>query len=157
MLKSGCHDNERHESAYRTEAHQMDIEKAEALYKALWNHLLSLNDKDLTIQANNARDAVNALAAADNDDEKEEIIKAYYRILYPSGRGGLSDVVIWSEDYDSRIALNEPIAITKLELWKIINSASLNPAANSSRSADSAEKKTGIKGADSSYERKAAF
>ena len=78
--------------------HKMDTEKATALYTELWEHLKSLNDKSLKIQTSNANAAVRYLSAAVSDEEKEAIIRTYYDILFPA-RGGLSDVVLWDNDF----------------------------------------------------------
>ena len=45
--------------------------------------------------------------------------KPSFRVQYPGNRGGLSDVVLWDEDYDPRVALNEPIDRIRKELWEI--------------------------------------
>lgn len=121
------------------EERKMDTEKAAALYMELWNHLKSLNQKSLSIQTNNAHEAVRVLAAAASEEEKEEIIRTYYRILYPGGRGGLSDVVLWSEDYETRLALNEPIHRIEKELWNLIVSSVNIPVKNTARSVDCTE------------------
>lgn len=97
----------------------MDTERAKALFIELRDHLRKQNSRDLDIQTRNAAKAVQYLEAASSKEEKEEIIKTYFRVLYPSGRGGLSDVVLWDEDYDTRVALNEPIDRIRKELWEI--------------------------------------
>ncbi len=104
----------------------MDTEKATALYTELWEHLKSLNDKSLKIQTSNANAAVRYLSAAVSDEEKEAIIRTYYDILFPA-RGGLSDVVLWDNDFQTRIALNEPLHRIQKELRKIMESSSDAP------------------------------
>ena len=104
----------------------MDTEKAAALFAELWEYLKSLNDRSLQIQTNNARAAVRYLAAAESAEEQEEIIRTYFRILFPS-RGGLSDVVLWDNDFQTRIALNEPLHRIQKELRKIMESSSDAP------------------------------
>ena len=97
----------------------MDTERAKALFIELRDHLRKQNCRDLDIQAGNAAKTVQYLEAVSSEEEKEEIIKTYFRILYPGGRGGLSDVVLWDEDYDTRVALNEPIDRIRKELWEV--------------------------------------
>lgn len=100
----------------------MDTERAEILFAQLRDHLKEQNMRSLNIQTRNADAAVRYLGAASSEDEKEEIIRDYYRILYPGGRGGLSDLVLWDEDYDVRLALNESIQRIGKELGEIIRS-----------------------------------
>ena len=97
----------------------MDTERAKALFIELRDHLRKQNSRDMDIQTRNAAKAVQYLEAASSEEEKEEIIKTYFRVLYPGGRGGLLDVVLWDEDYDTRVALNEPIDRIRKELWEI--------------------------------------
>lgn len=99
----------------------MDTEKAAALFAELWEYLKSLNDRSLQIQTDNARAAVRYLAAAESAEEQEAIIRTYFRILFPS-RGGLSDVVLWDNDIQTRIALNEPLHRIRKELRRIVDS-----------------------------------
>ena len=98
----------------------MDTERAKLILVGLRDHLKAQDRKDLYFQTRNAGDAVRYLENASSDEEKEEIIRSYYRILFPSGRGGLSDVVLWDEDLETRIALNEPIENAGKELRRII-------------------------------------
>lgn len=126
----------------------MDTGKAAALYTELWEHLKSLHDDSLSIQTNNAREAVRSLAAASSEGEKEEIIRTYYKILYPGGRGGLSDVVLWSEDIETRIALNEPLYRIEKELCALIASSAEAPVSDPVPSADRPEEDAGQGGND---------
>lgn len=98
----------------------MDTESARLILIGLRDHLNAQNDKSLYFQTRNACDAVRYLENASSDEEKEEIIRDYYRILFPGDRGGLSDIVLWDEDFETRIALNEPIENAKKELLRII-------------------------------------
>lgn len=98
----------------------MEIKKAEMLFTELRDYLAKLGDRDLYIQMKNASDAVNYLGQADTDAEKKEIIKTFYRYLYPA-RGGLTDVVIWDNDFETRVALNEPLERIRKELWEIVS------------------------------------
>ncbi len=102
------------------ESNAMDTERAKLILVGLRDHLKAQDRKDLYFQTRNAGDAVRYLENASSDEEKEEIIRSYYRILFPSGRGGLSDVVLWDEDLETRIALNEPIENAGKELRRII-------------------------------------
>ena len=86
----------------------MNIKEAEMLFIELRDYLKQLDQKDLRIQTRNASDAVRYLSEAVSDEEKEEIIRLYYRYLYPP-RGGLTDVVLWDSDFEKRIALNAPL------------------------------------------------
>ena len=86
----------------------MNIKEAEMLFIELRDYLRQLDQKDLRIQTRNASDAVRYLSEAVSDEEKEEIIRLYYRYLYPP-RGGLTDVVLWDNDFEKRIALNAPL------------------------------------------------
>ena len=86
----------------------MNIKEAEMLFIELRDYLRQLDQKDLRIQTRNASDAVMYLSEDVSDEEKEEIIRLYYRYLYPS-RGGLTDVVLWDSDFEKRIALNAPL------------------------------------------------
>ena len=96
-----------------------DIQKATALYKELSEHLKSLEDGSIFHQTKNACEAVSCLENASSDVEKERLIRIYFRLLFPS-RGGLSDIVIWDEDFEKRKALNEAIRSIEKELGKII-------------------------------------
>lgn len=86
----------------------MNIKEAEMLFIELRDYLRQLDQKDLRIQTRNAFDAVRYLSEAASDEEKEEIVRLYYRYLYPQ-RGGLTDVVLWDSDFEKRIALNTPL------------------------------------------------
>ena len=89
----------------------MNIKEAEMLFIELRDYLRQLDQKDLRIQTRNASDAVRYLSEAVSDEEKEEIIRLYYRYLYPP-RGGLTDVVLWDSgdsDYEKRVTLNAPL------------------------------------------------
>lgn len=98
----------------------MDTERARSILIGLRDHLKAQKDENLYFQTRNACDAVRYLENASSDEEKEEIIRDYYRILFPGGRGGLSDTVLWDEDLETRKALNEPIVNAEKELWRII-------------------------------------
>ena len=101
----------------------MDTERAESLFGELRDHLKAQNMRSLNIQTRNADAAVRYLDAASSEDEKEEIIITCYRILYPGGRGGLSDLALWDEDNEVRLALNEPIQRIGKELGEIIRTS----------------------------------
>ena len=64
----------------------MDTERAESLFTQLWDHLKAQNMRSLDIQTRNAEEAVRSLEAASSEEEKEEIIRDYYRILYTNLR-----------------------------------------------------------------------
>lgn len=86
----------------------MNIKEAEMLFIELRDYLVQLDQNDLRIQTRNASNAVKYPSEAASDEEKEEIIRLYYRYLYPP-RGGLSDIVLWDSDYERRTALNAPL------------------------------------------------
>lgn len=115
----------------------MDTERAESLFTQLWDHLKAQNMRSLDIQTRNAEEAVRSLEAASSKEEKEEIIRDYYRILYPGGRGGLSDAVLWDPDYQVRQSLNEPIERIGKELGEIIRTGTEPCAASEGPFAES--------------------
>jgi len=97
----------------------MDTKRAELLLTELRDYLRKLNDEDLYIQTRNVSEAVQYLEQSDTEEEKEQIIRTYFRYLYPA-RGGLSDVVIWDSDFATRVALNEPLERIRKELTAIV-------------------------------------
>lgn len=96
----------------------VDTKKAEALFTELKDCLVWLNKKNLQIQAQNASDAVRYLGSASSEKEKEEIIRSYYRYLFPA-KGGLADIVIWDDDAVKRKAINRTVNRIKKELETI--------------------------------------
>ncbi|MCR4949795.1 MAG: hypothetical protein K6A40_00560 [Solobacterium sp.] len=101
----------------------MDTERAKAVFAELEKHLKAQQSRYLNTQIWNAGDAVRCLEQAASEEEKEEIVRQYYRYLFPGGRGGLSDVVLWDDDLKTRIALNAPIVNAEKELQRIIEEA----------------------------------
>lgn len=58
-----------------------------------------------------------------NSDEKYDNlisgIRVEYFKLYPA-RGGISEFYIWSENYEERKSLNEPLDIIRERIWDIL-------------------------------------
>ena len=99
----------------------MDTIRAKILFTELRDHLREYGGKDLKYQIKITEDAVNDLENGLTEEEKEKAVRKYYRYLWPGGRGGLSDVVLWDEDLEKRIALNEPLDRICRELKKLID------------------------------------
>ena len=101
----------------------MDTIRAKILFTELRDHLREYGGKNLKYQTRITEDAVNDLADEFSEEEKEKAVREYFRCLWPGGRGGLSDVVLWDENLEKRIALNEPLARICRELNKLIKEA----------------------------------
>jgi hypothetical protein len=101
----------------------MDTIRAKILFTELRDHLREYGGKNLKYQTRITEDAVNDLADEFPEEEKEKAVRKYFRYLWPGGRGGLSDVVLWDENLEKRIALNEPLARICRELNKLIKEA----------------------------------
>ncbi len=96
-----------------------DMKKAAELFTELRDYLVSLNDSGLYYQTRYACGAVRSLEAAEDAGEAEEIIRRAFRGLFPA-RGGLSDVVLWDGDQETRAAINEPLRRIEKELRTIV-------------------------------------
>lgn len=55
-----------------------------------------------------------------NEEQHINEVRKMHESLFPP-RGGLSDFFIWSNDYDERIQLNEPLENVKKEIHDIWN------------------------------------
>lgn len=100
----------------------MNTKRARSLFIELRDYLKAHSANGLKAQIKYAGDAVLALDAVSSEKEKEDVVKAYYRNLFPGGRGGLSDVILWDKEYSTRVALNEPIERIRKELKELIDS-----------------------------------
>lgn len=75
-------------------------------------------------QINSVKDIINYINNIEYKKLKTEKhvkkIKEMHKTLFPP-RGGLSDFFIWSNDYDERIRLNEPLDKVRKEIWEILS------------------------------------
>jgi hypothetical protein len=102
------------------------INKTETLKRSYIN-LLEILEKhgrgEIDIQIRQVRHILDFLINISSKEDEEEIIsevRKMHESLFPP-RGGLSDFFIWSNDYDERIRLNEPLENVRKEIYNILN------------------------------------
>lgn len=98
----------------------MDIKRARDLFADLQDHMRAHYSDALYYPYRNAGQAVKHLDMDLPEEEKEQIVRDSYALLFPA-RGGLTDYVFWDPDHSTRKALNEVVLEAERELRDIIN------------------------------------
>ena len=87
-----------------------DIHELKALFMQLLEIFQKHGDSSIKPQANTVRIILEVIDDGRylNDEEKIVDIKIYFRKLY-TPQGGFAEFYIWKEDFEERIAANEPL------------------------------------------------
>ncbi|MBO1910124.1 hypothetical protein [Sporosarcina sp. 6E9] len=95
--------------------------------KRLYLNLLEILEKygrgEIDIQIRQVKQILDFLINLPSVEIEEKYIsevRKMHESLFPP-RGGLSDFFIWSNDYDERIRLNEPLENVRKEIYDILN------------------------------------
>ena len=100
------------------------IESLIGLYSNLYKILEKYGQGEIDNQTRVVKQILEFLISlsSSNDYEEKRIneVRKMHESLFPP-RGGLSDFFIWSNDYDERIQLNEPLEKVKKEINDIWN------------------------------------
>lgn len=92
-------------------------------YTNLLNILGKYGDVTVRPQINQIKDILDLLESFSSnniDNTAIEELRKMNDVLYPP-RGGLSEFYIWSDNFDERMKLNEPLDRAKKITWKILN------------------------------------
>ena len=94
------------------------------MYSNLYKILEKYGQGEIDSQTRVVKQILEFLASlsSSNGNEEKHIneVRKMHESLFPP-RGGLSDFFIWSNDYDERIQLNEPLENVKKEIRDIWN------------------------------------
>lgn len=95
--------------------------------KRLYLNLLEILEKhskgEIDIQIRQVKQILDFLIGIPSNENEEQYIREVRKMhesLFPA-RGGLSDFFIWSNDYDERIRLNEPLENVRKEIYETLN------------------------------------
>lgn len=103
----------------------MDNKETIQEIKQLFEELLAIvekyGDKTILNQESIIRHTLAIIDSQDTDDYELEIIdiQREYKKLYPA-RGGLSEFYIWRDDFEERLAVNEPLSKITKRLWELL-------------------------------------
>ncbi|MFJ7934399.1 hypothetical protein [Sporosarcina sp. NPDC096371] len=103
-----------------------NLEELSKQYSVILKTLLEHGDSSITPQINQIKSILDVLKIMPSDESEDIIIEKVRKMndfLYPP-RGGLAEFYIWSDDFDERIKLNEPLDIAKQTTWNILNHSS---------------------------------
>jgi hypothetical protein len=100
------------------------IESLIGLYSNLLKILETYGRGEIASQIRVIKKVLEFLISLSSSTELEEKhineVRKMHESLFPP-RGGLSDFFIWSNDYDERIQLNEPLENVRKEIHDILN------------------------------------
>lgn len=94
------------------------VNRIQQLYIELEEVLRKYGDNSILNQYQLVKTAISILESSAELEEKYNEVADIYKALYPA-RGGLSEFYIWKDDFDERMAINEPFTRIKEELWEI--------------------------------------
>lgn len=101
----------------------MKLERLLARYRKLLSIIEKHGKGEIDSQINTVKDIIDYIKVIDYEIVESEnymrAIKKMHENLFPP-RGGLSDFFIWSNDYDERIQLNEPLDKVREEIWDML-------------------------------------
>lgn len=93
------------------------ISEIKGIFSELKELLEKYGDISILNQYQLVKTAISILESS-AEEEKYNEVADIYKALYPA-RGGLSEFYVWKDDFDERIAINEPFTRIKEELWEI--------------------------------------
>lgn len=101
------------------------IENLKNLYKKLVAILEIHGKGEVDIQIREIKNILDYIDRSNisefiKEEEQLEKILEWHNLLYPP-RGGLSEFFIWSNDYDQRVILNQPLEEIQKEIWSLLN------------------------------------
>ena len=94
------------------------MNKVQELFTELEEQLRKYGDNSILNQYQLVKTAISILESDAPMEEKFSETEDIYKALYPA-RGGLSDFYVWRDDFDERLAINEPFSRIGDALWKI--------------------------------------
>ena len=97
----------------------MDFERVRTLYCELLNFLLRHGTNAIRGCIPLITDAIDVLDSQESEEDKTMFLLRSYSALFRT-RGGLSDFYVWDNDFETRLALNEPFDKIRDELWSIM-------------------------------------
>lgn len=97
----------------------MDLERVCDLFAEIDAFLKKYGDPSIRNQHLLIKDTIDLLRSAENNETKTELLIRSYKALF-TGKGGLTEFYVWDNDYEKRMAMNEPFEHAADELWKIM-------------------------------------
>lgn len=102
---------------------EMNLDRLLVLYRKLLSIIEKYGEEELNSQKSTVRDIVDFIGDIDYREKECEndfqVIKKMHESMFPP-RGGLSNFFIWSNDYDERIRLNDPLDKVRKEIFEVL-------------------------------------
>lgn len=97
----------------------MDLEKVRTLYCELLEFLIPHVTNEIRGCIPLISDTIDILDSQESEEDKTLFVLRSYSALFRT-RGGLSEFYIWDNDFEKRLALNEPFEKIRENLWSIM-------------------------------------
>ena len=95
----------------------MDFERVRALYCELLEFLTRHETNAIRGCIPLISETIDKLSSLDSEEDKTQFVLWSYAALFRS-RGGLAEFYLWDDDYQKRLALNEPFEKIRDKLWR---------------------------------------
>jgi len=96
------------------------IQEMKQLFEGLLAIVQKYGDKNIMNQESIIKYTLGIISEDINDYESQIIaIQTEYKKLYPA-RGGLSEFYIWRDDFEERLAVNDPLSKIRKRLWELL-------------------------------------
>ena len=96
---------------------KIDFESVRALYCELLEFLTRHETDAIRGCIPLICETIDMLASQDSEEDKTQSVLRSYAALFRT-RGGLSEFYLWDDDFQKRLALNEPFEKIRDKLWR---------------------------------------